>query len=408
MVRRGGRIALMLAAGAVLIGVAWIGAQRLVRDRLPPGDYEPRPISDWEVPGADATALREDAMKRAQVWREPAKPIERADLTRNPGDTQPLDTSALVCKFLPRPSSGTTPKFDCILPGGEVIKVKYGGTPEIHAEVAATRLLAALGFAADRMYLVPRLRCHGCPGNPFRAYQVLELSRSDEVYTRWIDYDAYTDFEWVSVERRLAAPAITTPVVKGWAFHELDRIEPAEGGASRAQVDALRLMAVFLHHWDNKSENQRLVCLARPGAAPRGPCTAPLALLQDVGATFGPSKVSLTAWSRRPVWSDPATCELSMTDLPANGATFATVRITEGGRRFLAERLGRLSEKQLRDLFTGARFAEYHAASDPGADVLNWVRAFQGKVREIRDRPPCPALTSGAGASRGPRSLPFG
>ena len=167
-------------------------------------------------------------------------------------------------------------------------------------------------------------------------------------------------------------------------------------------------MAVFLHHWDNKPENQRLVCLARTGAAAPGPCPAPLALLQDVGATFGPTKVNLPGWSRRPVWSDPATCELSMTDLPANGATFATVRITEGGRRFLAERLGRLSEKQLRDLFTGARFAEYHPASDPGADVSNWVRAFQEKVREIRDRPPCPALTSGAGASRGPRSLPSG
>jgi hypothetical protein len=230
--------------------------------------------------------------------------------------------------------------------------------------------------------------------------------RLDAAYTRWIDYDAYVDFEWVSAERRLEAPAINGPAGKGgWAFHELDKIDPAQGGASRAQVDALRLLAVFLHHWDNKPENQRLVCLAAPGARP-GPCPEPFALLQDVGSTFGPHKVNFAHWSERPVWGDPATCELTMKDLPAGGATFTDIRITEGGRRFLAERLGRLSEPQIRGLFTGARFGEFAPLFRSGADVGAWVRAFQHKVREIAERPPCPELTSAAGPVPSPPSRP--
>ena len=61
-------------------------------------------------------------------------------------------------------------------------------------------------------------------------------------------------------------------------------IDPSRGGATRDEVDALRLMAVFLHHWDNKSSNQRLTCVG-----PTTPdCAHPLAMIQDVGSEFGP------------------------------------------------------------------------------------------------------------------------
>lgn len=400
---RPGRVALLLLAGLMAIGAVWLFSGRLVRDHLPLGDYEPKAVPHWEVAAGEAAAVREDALRRAWVWREPAEPIEQADLSRNPGELRPLDGSALVCKFLPRATAGTTPKFDCVLHGGEVIKVKYGGSGERHAEVAASRLLAALGFAADRMYLVPRIRCYGCPPNPFRTYQALELARAAEVYTRRIDFDAYTEFEWVSVERRLPAAAIATPEVKGWSFHELDQIDPVRGGATRAEMDALRLMAVFLHHWDNKAENQRLVCLTGPRSGSNGACPEPLAMLQDVGSTFGPSKVNLARWSGRPFWSNAARCELDMKDMPYRGGTFSAVRISEDGRRLLAGLMRRLSERQIRDLFAGARFAQFHRPTEPGADLSNWVRAFQRKVGEIADRPPCSSLTSSDAPSRSPR-----
>ena len=395
MVGGGVRRATILSAAALLavVTAAWLWATyRTSDDHLPPGAYEPLAEPHWDVADDRATGIRDDALARARVWREPAGPIDRVDFTRNPGDDDPLDpTRPISCKFLPRVTSGTTPKFDCILPGGRVVKVKYGGSPELHAEVAASRLLAALGFGADRMDLVTRVRCFGCPISPFRAYQALEFARMDGVYTRRIDYAQYRDFEWPAVERRFAAASIDTTEVKGWGFYEMEKIDPVRGGSSRAHVDALRLMAVFLHHWDNKAENQRLVCLSEPQGDHNGPCPQPFAFLQDLGSTFGPKKVDFESWSTRPLWSDAATCELNMKDMPYAGATFGTVRITEEGRRFLADKLQQLSEAQIRVLFTAARFPEHHSKRGTGADVANWVRAFRQKVREIADREPCPS-----------------
>jgi hypothetical protein len=71
-------------------------------------------------------------------------------------------------------------------------------------------------------------------------------------------------------------------------------------------------------------------------------------------------------------------------------ATFGEASISESGRRFLAQRLEQLSERQVRDLFEGARFADYVEAGAASRHVDNWVRAFQDKVRQISRRPPCP------------------
>lgn len=91
----------------------------------------------------------------------------RSGRGRNPAGPGSFDAGQpLVCRFLLRKTGGHTPKFYCVFRDGEVLKVKYGQNPEIHAEVAASRLLLALGAGADRMYLVRKLRCFGCPENP--------------------------------------------------------------------------------------------------------------------------------------------------------------------------------------------------------------------------------------------------
>ena len=80
-----------------------------------------------------------------------------------------------------------------------------------------------------------------------------------------------------------------------------------------------------------------------------------------------------------------------MRALPYEGSTFPDWQISEDGRQFLAWRLGRLSARQIRELFEGARVQRY-PHKDPGAeDVDNWVRAFQDKVRAITERAPCRA-----------------
>jgi hypothetical protein len=70
-------------------------------------------------------------------------------------------------------------------------------------------------------------------------------------------------------------------------WKELDEVDGAAGGAPRAHRDALKLLAVFLQHSDNKAEQQRLVCLGAKEAAAEGACARPFMMINDLGLTFG-------------------------------------------------------------------------------------------------------------------------
>src|SRR6187200_456250 len=117
--------------------------------------------------------VREQALSAARVWMPPQVPVGGADLRNNPpGPGAFREDEEVACRFVLKTVGGLTPKFYCELPTGDVVKVKYGsGNGEVHSEVAATRLLSALGFATDRMYVVKRVRCAGCPLFPFRSLQ---------------------------------------------------------------------------------------------------------------------------------------------------------------------------------------------------------------------------------------------
>jgi hypothetical protein len=328
---------------------------------------------------------RLDTMTRAAVWRAPVVPMARAALGADAATPHAID-----CTFKLTDLGGTTPKFHCLLQAGVEIRAKYGQGEELPAEAAATRLLKALGFGADTVTLVERLRCYGCPREPFTMMKVVEATRTQHVLERFIERDSYQEFRWVAVEQKFDAPAIESADQEGWGFYELDRIDPAREGAPREQVDALRLLAVFLAHWDNKAENQRMVCLSK-GWHPGTRCREPFLLLQDVGSTFGPTRMDLGGWERAPIWDDRATCRTSMRTLPYHGGTFAPVQISDRGRRFLAALLGALSDAQMTDLFEGARFEQHRGLLTESSPVSEWVRVFKTRVRAIADGPPCPS-----------------
>ena len=125
-------------------------------------------------------------------------------------------------------------------------------------------------------------------------------------------------------------------------------------GASDAKAP---LIAMLLADWDNKEANQRLLCLGEKSDDDRMPeCRRPLVMLQDVGATFGPTKVNFDAWKALPIWHDVSACVVSMDDMPYGGGTFLPVKISEAGRRALASRLTQLTDAQLRAMFLSARF----------------------------------------------------
>jgi hypothetical protein len=374
-----------VAATAGMVALAGISSWLLAAERrgpVPSRDFAPRPLTLLALDGPDAAAVRAELLRRAHFRYTPDRP--------------PAPLPAMVeCQYLKDEPTGTTPKFDCVLDGGEVIKVKYNSNPEIHAEVAATRLLDRLGYVTDRMDIVRRVRCYGCPRYPFFTMQVLATVWATGLLPDRGLGDGYTDFEWVAVERKFDAPAIETADTKGWRWYELDDLT-----IPRAEIDAFRLLAVFLAHWDNKSDNQRLVCLDADRALP---CAAPLAMIQDLGATFGPSKVNLARWRDLPVWADRRACEVTMRHLPWSGATFGTARISEEGRVMIARQLAALTDEDVRTLFADARFPAFHPGTDDQRDLTAWTEAFRYRAAQIAAGAACPTVSP----SRRRSSVPY-
>jgi len=319
-------------------------------------------------------AMRQAAIRRANVWAP--TDVASMDLRvgpRGPGAFAPGET--VSCSYVEKKMSGRSPKFTCLKAPKDELKVKFGrDNGEVYAEVAASRLLWALGFVADRMYPV-RIVCHGCPK---------EIERQGT--------------EIASIQRKAEGHELETRDISGWQWPELDQVDPRAGGAPRAHRDALKLLAVVLQHTDSKAEQQRLLCLGPRGKdeASEG-CALPVMMVHDLGLTFGHANlfnradlgsVNLQAWSSTPVWT--ASTGSCIGNMPkSQTGTLDNPIIGEEGRKFLADLLLQLTDAQLRDLFDVSRLPRRSAlsAASPDTSTLpQWVEAFKGKRAEIVNR----------------------
>jgi hypothetical protein len=272
---------------------------------------------------------------------------------------------------------GTSRKFDCAITKDDVVKVRYGEeNGKVEGSVLSTRLLWALGFGADRVYPV-KVRCRGCSADP------------------WVDRKPVAGerlFELAAIERKFPGEEIKTNDEGGWSWRELKRVDESLGGASLAQIEAMKLLAVFIQHTDNKVINERFVCADEKSSDAE--CHRPFLYMHDVGLTFGHANlfdvnkiasVSFDEWVSTPMWrSDPKRCIGHMRQ-SATG-TLGDPQVSEAGRKFLADLLVQLSDQQLRNMFEVARID--HRSRKPGteappASVDEWVTAFKTKRDEI-------------------------
>lgn len=345
---------------------------------------------------------RRQVMQRARVWQS----INTAslDIARGPALPAPQRVGPrTTCAYAhpDEPLSGNTPKFECAIAKGDTVKVKYGEqNGEVYAEVAASRLLWALGFKADIM-LPTQVTCHNCPIDPFAAGATNWRSKPPlDLATRV--------FEPAVIERDVPGKKVAVRGYEGWAWPELDQIRAGRsGGATRAQLDALKLLAVFIQHSDSKPDQQEIVCeegRRRKDATGNETCRAAWLVIKDLGATFGhatrlnSSKMVLADWDSAGVWkaapggqrsskAEPARC---VGDLPRSlTGSLEDPVISEAGRRFLSRRLAMLSDRQIRDLFTISRVerrGEQITLPDGRrrrVTVDDWVRVFKRKRDEI-------------------------
>jgi hypothetical protein len=329
--------------------------------------------------------MRRALLDRADIWR----PIDtaRLNLLTGPGDAGAFAFDAPVaCAFHypDKPLSGVTPKFECALRPDDVFKVKYGEqNGEVFAEVAASRLFWALGFTVDRMYPV-KLTCINCPADPHKV-STLEWNLGKPGNLRTQVYDPAT------VERKVAGEEVEVDGYKGWSWREIESVADNSVGASRAEIDALKLLAAFVQHVDNKPDNQAIVCVDDTIARDRegnATCRQPVLIVKDLGSTFAAAsrfsfaKMKLESWRSVPIWKDKTACQADLTRSLVG--TLEHPVISEAGRQLLADRLSLLSDRQLRDLFTAAR-VERRKDSIHGrqATADDWVQAFKDKRGQI-------------------------
>ena len=316
-------------------------------------------------------------LRRGIVWQPTS--VTSKDLLAGPSGEDAFKFDETVgCDYVTpsTPLTGSTPKFDCALKPNDIVKVKYGRkNGEVYAEVAATRLFWALGFGADRMYPV-QVMCRNCPIEPW--YWSTE-KRVPE-----------TTFEIASIERRLSGKRIESKEDEGWKWPELDTVDEKAGGAPRAHRDALKLLMVLIQNSDTKPANQRILCPAdavKKDAAGNETCGRPLLYVQDLGYAFGEatlldtSKNDLQDWESQPIWKDPAPCVGNLRkSLPG---TLKDPPISEAGRKFLADLLVQLSDKQITDMFAAARVDRFHRHAERNLPISDWVRVFKKKRDEI-------------------------
>lgn len=354
------------------------------------------------VPASDAE--RAAMISRARVWVP--TDVASKDLLNGPRGGYRFGQT-VKCTFEEPdpedPPGGYTPKFNCTNAAGKSLRIKYGAdNGEVPAEIAASRLLWALGFAADTNSPV-RVECRSCPRDPWvYIRRKIHPHRSTEARTSAHLRTAMErgDFIFIPalVEDRYPGRRIEQHNDQGWVFKELLDFTNVSA-EEQMHREALVLLLSMLQHADNKAEQQRMMCPDEEVvqlAGGRTSCRTPILLVHDLGWTFGhgwnierdlfDSKMDLRDWQATPVWKDRATCRAGVNKLPIMN-TFVTINVHERSRAFLASLMQQLSRKQIEDLFRAARVdlqAPIPVSYAIGQRrVGQWADLFEAKRREI-------------------------
>jgi hypothetical protein len=339
----------------------------------------------WQIPNW----TRKEYLQKGKVWHK--TDIPTMDIMAGPhSEISVRPEQEVTCRFVePKTrSKGFSPKFKCKLNDGPTVRVKYSSR-ETYSEIAATRLLWALGFYTDEVYPV-KLKCLGCPAkNP--SHPAKDEPRIEIV------------FEDAIIEHNFSGEEIGEFRDEGWKWAELDQVEAKFGGSSRAEVDALKLIAVFLQHSDSKPPQQRLACFPNDLSHYlwHQTCQQSVLMVQDVGATFGMSapkveafsSMYLRGWENEPIWKteleeEKGNCVGNV--VPSRGGDLRHPEISEAGRKFLSDLLNQLTDQQIANLFIVARAERtdetlLEQGREREVTIDDWVQVFKKKRQEIND-----------------------
>lgn len=282
------------------------------------------------------------------------------------------------------PGAGTTPKFHCSVPGntdedGNLIRYKikphFKGQSidkrngEIYGEFLSSRFSKALGFFADDEW-VADVNCPDCSKSLTKSFQGASFSPFQPAAGVELPLARGIDVNCNNKDSGSLAETLTNLL---------------QNGAPRAEIDAFKLWLAFIDHGDTKTDNHKFACLNSKKNGNTRTCEPGEAVFYvgDMGSTFGFSSASekkarLDTWrSKKPIEVKDGVC---MTTAKSVGDT----RISEGGRKLLADNLQRLLDaEQQNQTITRVFAASRNAERDrPAAE---WAAEFVRKARTIID-----------------------
>lgn len=280
------------------------------------------------------------------------------------------------------PGAGTTPKFHCSVQGvtdedGQLVRYKVkphfkGQSPdkrngEIYGEFLSSRFSQALGFFADDEW-VADVNCPDCEKSLTSKFQGASFSPSQPAAGIELSLGKGIDVNCNDKD-------------SGSLAESLQKIAQN----SRAEVDAFKLWLGFIDHGDTKTDNHKFACLKSRKEGDTRVCEPGEAVFYvgDMGSTFGFSsssekKARLDVWRKKdPIAVSNGTCR-------ATAKSVGDTRISEGGRKLLADNLQRLLDAETQNgtitkVFAASRNAE---RDRPPAE---WTAEFVRKARMIID-----------------------
>lgn len=201
-------------------------------------------------------AVSADDKAERILWRDPG-PIGAKDLSWGPGSPEAAPRPPFT--FVAEDTSGTKPKVDVTDAAGTTWRAKFtSGTStgiEVHAEIAASRLVWALGYPVEESYYVPEGRITGVQG----------LRRAG---------DAIAPDGTFRVARFEKRPANVTRIGR-WDLQN----NPFLGSR---ELSGLKILMMLISNWDMKVANTAIL---------RGPSAGggheDRYIVSDLGTAFG-------------------------------------------------------------------------------------------------------------------------
>jgi hypothetical protein len=246
-------------------------------------------------------------------------------------------------------------------------------------ETAVSRIFWVLGIPVDKVYNVAKVHCFGCTADPFHQLKAVPGSTAT--------------FHDASVELKYPGKKISE--IWSWQF-VVSQTYPTWPNETRIDFEQLILASHLVAYHSDKDFQNRLSCTKGAIDKLTSVCSQPIALINDVGSTFGRRRVGKEKENPRGSL-DGYRSKLD----GAKGRVFfnsqCLLRYQLGGIETVSldglnefrRRIQTLNREKIRAIFVASKFGRMEPRilqqmGSEGAIIDAWTDEFEARVNEIK------------------------